>query len=255
VSTDVTTSGTAEDGSETLHPADIEAVVLARTIRDQETVFVGVNSPVPMAAALMAKATHAPHARLITIAGGIDPLPGRPDTAATSSPRYAEGSVALLDNLAFYDLVGRGGIDLTFLGGAQIDRAGRVNSSFLGDQRKPDVRFPGGGGAAFILPLAGRVVIWRAAHDRRIFVEEIGFVTATGHLDAVVTPLCVLGMDQGRLDLRSVHAGTDPSEVRAATGFQLRADPWPQTPAPTVEELTALRQADPEGIRFSEFTR
>ena len=243
------------EGTEGIHhPADVETVVLARTIQDGETVFVGVNSPIPMVAALMAKATHAPRARLITIAGGIDPTPGQPVTAATSSPRYAEGSVALIDNLAFYDLVARGGIDLTFLGGAQVDRAGQVNSSFLGDQLRPDVRFPGGGGAAFILPLAGRVVIWRAAHEPRIFVEEVGFVTATGNLDSVVTPLCVLGMAEGRLDLRSVHPGVDPDVVRASTGFGLRPDPWDETPAPTSEELSALHVADPAGIRFSEFT-
>ena len=72
--------------------------------------------------------------------------------AAGSDAVFATGSASIIDNLAFYDLVARGGIDLTFLGGAQIDRHGRVNSSLLGTQLSPRVRFPGGGGAAFILP-------------------------------------------------------------------------------------------------------
>ncbi|MGH3358258.1 MAG: CoA transferase, partial [Nocardioidaceae bacterium] len=85
-----------------LHPADIEAVELARIIRNGETVFVGVNSPLPMAAALMARATTAPDATLLTIAGGINPTPST-YTAATSDGVFAAGSASIIDNLAFYD--------------------------------------------------------------------------------------------------------------------------------------------------------
>lgn len=235
-----------------VHPADVEAIELARTIRDGETVFVGVNSPVPMAAALMARATTAPNATLVTIAGGIDPTPSA-YTAATSDAVYAAGSASIIDNLAFYDLVARGGIDITFLGGAQIDRAGNVNSSFIGDRQQPKVRLPGGGGAAFILPLAKRVVIWRAAHDRRIFVDRCEFVTAAGNLHRVVSPLCTFQLADGRLVVRSVHAGVDPLTVRERTGFAVEPEECPQTRPPTEAELEALQRADPEGIRYSEF--
>lgn len=233
--------------------ADIETIVLARKIRDHETVFVGVNSPVPMAAALMARATHAPDATLITIAGGINPAPVE-FTAATSDTVYAAGSASIVDNLAFYDLVARGGIDLTFLGGAQIDRRGRVNSSFLGNRRSPKVRLPGGGGAAFILPLARRVVIWRAAHTRRIFIENCEFVTAAGNLESVVTPLCTFDLLDDEMIVSSVHPGVDHETLRASTGFPINLDRAVETVAPTSEELDALNQADPAGIRFSEFT-
>jgi glutaconate CoA-transferase, subunit B len=239
--------------TQTVHPADMEAVVLARKIRDGETVFVGVNSPVPMAAALMAKAIHAPSATLITIAGGINPTPVQ-HSAATSSPMFAAGSASVLDNLSFYDLVGRGGIDLTFLGGAQIDRRGNINSSFLGSPRQPKVRFPGGGGGAYILPLAKRVVIWRANHDRRIFVDACDFVTAAGNLESVVTPLCVFERVGHELVVGSIHPGASADQVRDNTGFALASGTWDATPAPTAEELAALTAADPTGIRYSEFT-
>ncbi len=238
--------------SPTYTAADLESILLARMVRDGETVFVGVNSPVPMAAALMARATHAPNATLITIAGGVDPTPTA-FTPATSDAVFAEGSGTIINNLQFYDLVARGGIDLTFLGGAQIDQHGNVNSSFLGDSKAPEVRFPGGGGAAFILPLAGRVVIWRAAHDRRIFVPECNFVTATGNLDSVVTPLCTFGCRNRQLVVQSVHPGVDAQAIQDRTGFAVQLDDVPETMAPTSEELEALGHADPAGIRFSEF--
>lgn len=233
-------------------PANIEAVVLARMIRDGETVFVGVNSPVPMAAALMARRTHAPNGTLITIAGGINPDPVE-FTAATSDAVYARGSASVVNNLAFYDLVARRGIDLTFLGGAQVDRHGRVNSSFIGARERPKVRLPGGGGAAFILPLARRVAIWRAQHDRRIFVDECQFVTASGNLERVATPLCVFVRVDGQLVVESVHEGVDHGELQRRTGFPLQFDGVGATPTPTEQELEALNIADPKGIRFSEF--
>lgn len=236
----------------TASAADMEAVVLARMIRNGETVFVGVNSPVPMAAALMARATHAPDATLITIAGGINPAPVQ-YTPATSDAVFAAGSASVIDNLAFYDLVARGGIDLTFLGGAQIDRHGQVNSSFLGEQGTPSTRFPGGGGAAFILPLAKRVAIWRASHDRRIFVEKCEFVTAAGNLECVVTPLCVFGIRAGEMTVESVHPGVDKGLLQERTAFPLQLDAAPETEPPTPAELEALNHADPTGIRFSEF--
>lgn len=236
----------------TVHPADMETIELARTIRDGETVFVGVNSPLPMAAALLARATTAPEITLLTIAGGVNPVPVE-YTPATSDSIFAAGSASILDNLAFYDLVARGGIDLTFLGGAQIDRTGHVNSSFIGDQSSPKVRLPGGGGAAFILPLAGRVAIWRASHDRRIFVDNCDFITAAGNLDRVVTPLCTFEVSGGELAVATIHPGVDGEVLRERTGFEVDLGGCRTTPSPTPDELEALRRADPQGIRFSEF--
>ena len=233
-------------------PADLEAILLARKIANHETVFVGVNSPVPMAAALMARATHAPDSTLLTIAGGINPEPVE-FSAATSGAAFAAGSASIFDNLAFYDLVARGGIDITFLGGAQIDRHGHVNSSFIGTQDSPKVRFPGGGGAAFIMPLAKRVVIWRAAHSLRIFVEKCDFVTAAGNLESVITPMCVFDLLRGEMVVASRHLGVSEQSLQENTGFPLDLKGVPETMPPSAEEMDALNKADPAGIRFSEF--
>ncbi len=160
----------------------------------------------------------------------------------------------MFDNTDLYDLVCRGGVDLAFLGMGQIDRRARVNSSVIGPFDRPKVRLPGGGGAAVIMPRAKRVLIWRSAHTPRIFVEQVDFVTSTGNIDRVVTPLCVFRKEGGRLVVDSIHPGVTAEELRAQTGFPLNnTGDWVVTPKPTTEELAALEEMDPEGIRFLEF--
>ncbi len=232
--------------------ADMMAVAIARLVRDGERAFFGVNSPLPMVGVLLAKRLHAPRATVINIAGGINPAPPRL-APQTTDARLAEGSASIFDNADLYDLVGRGGIDLAFLGLAQVDAAGRVNTSFVGPPERPKVRFPGGGGAAYILPLARRVILWRAAHTPRIFVERVDFVTAAGNLDRVVTPLCVFHVRAGRLAVESVHPYTTLDEVKARTGFAIDQAEAPVTPPPTPAELAALAAVDPDGVRRSEF--
>src|SRR5690606_38417604 len=100
-----------------------------------------------------------------------------------------------------------------FLGMAQIDARGRVNSSFIGDPDRPTVRFPGGGGAPAIMPMAKRVVLWRSDHNRKIFTQEVNFVTSTGNLSRVVTPKCVFRMEKGLLTLDSIHPGVSREDI------------------------------------------
>jgi len=234
-------------------PPEMMAVALARLVGDGETVFVGVNSPLPLVAATLARRLHAPDATLITIAGGVNATPARL-SATTTAAGLAEGSASIFDNADFYDFVARGGIDLAFLGAAQVDAAGHLNTSVIGPHERPTVRFPGGGGAAFILPLAGRTVVWRASHSRRVFVERVDFVTASGRLDRVVTPLCVFRMDGGRLEVESVHPSSTAGEVARETGFPVHTSGVPSTAPPSEAELTALREVDPDGVRAAEFS-
>lgn len=229
------------------------AVAMARLIRDDETVFVGVNSPLPLVAAALAVRTHAKHATLITIAGGINPELSHL-TAATTDPGLARGSASVFDNPDLYDLVARGGVDLTFLGVAQADKHANLNSSVVGSHSSPTVRFPGGGGAAYILPLAGRTVVWRAAHTRRIFVERCDFVTAAGNVDRIVTPRCVFKREGGQLVLESVHPYVTREELQAQTGFTIAGlKEAVVTLAPTDHELAQLDAIDPTNVRSSEF--
>lgn len=233
--------------------ADQMAVCLAREVREGERVFHGVNSPLPMVAIFLAKKMHAPGCVLIEVAGSVDPRP-RALPFSTNDPELCRGAAAIFSNTDTYDLFARGGVDLLFLGGAQIDKAGRANMSYIGDPAAPKVRLPGGGGGAVIMPQAGRTVIWRAAHDTRIFVPRVDFVTQSGNLRRVVTPLAVFARKESGLELESVHSGHTAEEVAGRTGFPLDlSGPVPETPPPTAAEMEALEAVDPRGVRYSEF--
>lgn len=246
--------GTTSDADSARTKADQMAVCLARELRDGERVFHGVNSPLPMVAIFMAKKLHAPRAVLIEVAGSVDPKPDRLPFS-TNGPALCQGAAAIFSNADAYDLFARGGIDLMFLGGAQIDKAGRVNMSYIGNPSEPKVRLPGGGGGSVVMEQAWRVVVWRAAHDPRTFVPKVDFVTQTGNLRRVVTPLAVFAMGTGGLELESVHPGGLVEEVAAQTGFPLNLMRGiHETPPPTREELAVLAEVDPEGVRYSEFS-
>lgn len=233
--------------------ADQMAVCLAREVRDGDFVFHGVNSPLPMVAIFLAKRLHAPSCTLVSVAGVVDPNPERLPFS-TNSPELCDGAAGLFSSADMYDLFARGGIDLMFLGGAQIDKAGGVNMSYIGDPGAPKVRLPGGGGGAVIMPQGGRTVIWRTVHDKRTFVSKVDFVTQTGNLSKVVTPLAVFCMRKKGLDLESVHQGWRANEVAERTGFPLDlTGPVPETPPPTKKEMDALRVLDSQGVRYSEF--
>jgi glutaconate CoA-transferase subunit B len=224
------------------------AVALARLLRDGETVFFGVASPLPMVAALLAKRLHAPNLVILTLPGGVDPSPAELPVS-TVDPRLLGGAAAMVTLADIFDLSARGRLDTAFLGGVQIDQHGRINMSAIGDPRRPTVRLPGGAGSAALMPTARRTVIWRTRHDIRTFVAGLPVVTAAGNVDRVVTPLCVLRRMDGLLDVESVHPFSSPDEVRAATGFPVAASPQtPITPLPTDEELAILAAIDPAGV-------
>ncbi|MCC7368400.1 MAG: CoA-transferase [Chloroflexi bacterium] len=229
------------------------AVALARLLRDDETVFFGVASPLPMVAALLAKRLHAPSLTILTIPGGVDPRPASLPLS-TVDPLLLSGAVARITLADVFDLSARGRLDTAFLGGVQIDGQGRINLSAIGDPRHPKVRLPGGAGSAALMPTARRTVLWRTRHDTRTFVAELPFVTAAGNVDRVVTPLCVFQRIDGLLTVESVHPFSTADAVRAATGFPLTdAAAWPSTPPPTPDELAALREIDPAGRVAAEF--
>jgi glutaconate CoA-transferase subunit B len=228
------------------------AVALARLLRDGETVFFGVASPLPMVAALLARRLHAPGLVILTIPGGVDPAPSALPIS-TVDPGLLVGAPALITLADVFDLSARGRLDTAFLGGVQIDRAGRINLSAIGDPRRPKVRLPGGAGSAALMPTARRTILWRTRHDPRTFVPELPFVTAAGNVDRVVTPLCVLRRLDGALDVESVHPFSSPDEVRGATGFPVTVGPGTAvTPAATAVELAALHEIDPGGVVASE---
>lgn len=230
-------------------PVDIMVIAMARLLQDGEVVFQGVNSILPMVAVALARRVHAPGLQAVNIAGGYDPTP-RFLPRSSTDPELAFGSPALLSNEDLYDLCMRGGLDTVFLGAAQVDGYGRTNVSRIGPVDCPKVKLPGGGGAAVMMPTAGRVILSRAEHSRRSFVERLDAVTAAGNVDRVVTSRCVFRRVAGRLQVESVHSHSSPQEVVEHTGFALEgADTWPVTSEPTAEELAALAAVDPQRVR------
>jgi glutaconate CoA-transferase subunit B len=237
----------------TIRAREIMAVSLSRSLRDGETVFHGVASPLPMVAILMAQRLHAPHVVYLNITGSTDPSP-ESLPISTVDPRLLKGTRSLVTLTDLFDLAARGRLDTAFLSGVQIDAQGRINMSVIGDFNQPKVRLPGGAGSAALMPSARRTILWRTRHDPRVFVAKLDFVTAQGNVDRVVTPLCVFRRRDGRLVVESIHPGVTPDQLIAATGFPIDVDETTlETPAPTAAEREALAAVDPEGVSFSEF--
>jgi glutaconate CoA-transferase, subunit B len=229
------------------------AVSLARLLRDGETVFHGVASPLPMVAILMAQRLQAPNLVYLNITGSTDPSPERLPVS-TVDPRLLKGTRSLVTLTDLFDLAARGRLDTAFLSGVQIDAQGRINMSVIGDFTRPKIRLPGGAGSAALMPSARRTILWRTKHDSRVFVPKLDFVTATGNVDRVVTPLCTFRRHDGRLVVESIHPGVSPDHLIAATGFEIDVDESTLiTPEPTETELAALAAVDPDGVTFSEF--
>jgi len=227
-------------------PFSYLVVNLARQIRPDEVAFSGVNSTLPMLACLLAKRAYDFHYTYLNVAGGVEPVPAK-IPHSSSDPAIVTGSPAIFANEDFYDLCARGGLDLVFLGCAQVDGAGRTNVSVIGDWASPKVRLPGGGGAAVMMPTAKRVTTWRTEHSPRALVEKLDFVTAAGNLQTVVTPLAVFQKRDGRLALESWNPQVTPEEVVKRTGFRFDADGACPTPPPTEREAAALAALDPRG--------
>ena len=227
-------------------PFSYIVINLARQIRPHEIAFSGVNSTLPMLACLLAKRAYDFHFTYMNVAGGVEPAP-RTIPHSSSDPAIVHGSPAIFPNEDFYDLCARGGIDLVFLGCAQVDAEGRTNVSVIGPWDRPKVRLPGGGGAAVMMPTAKRVATWRTEHSRRALVEKLDFITAAGHLQTVVTPIAVFQKREGRLALESWNAQVTCDEVVARTGFAFDAAAAKPTAVPTPREAAALTDLDPNG--------
>jgi glutaconate CoA-transferase subunit B len=227
-------------------PFSYIVVNLARQIRPGEVAFSGVNSTLPMLACLLAKRACDFHYTWLNVAGGVEPVPDS-IPHSSSDPAIVTGSPAIFSNQDFYDLCARGGLDLVFLGCAQVDGAGRTNVSVIGDWANPKVRLPGGGGAAVMMPTAKRVATWRTEHSARALVEKLDFVTAAGNLQTVVTPIAVFQKREGRLALESWNPLVTLDEIVKRTGFRFDASGARPTPPITAREAAALAGLDPRG--------
>lgn len=236
--------------------------VAARFLEDGRTVVVGTGAP--CAAAMLAQKTHAPNLTIFFEAGGVGPiLPTMPISVGDS--RTFHKAIMASSMIDIMDACQRGVIDYCFLGGAQIDMYGNINSTVIGDFTRPKVRLPGSGGANDLASLTWRTMVI-TPHDARRFVPKVDFITSPGYLSGrgareaaglppgtgpykIVTNLCILGFDPetSRMRVESIHPGITKEGVAAATGFELLwPDHLPVTGEPSAEELRLLRnEVDP----------
>jgi glutaconate CoA-transferase subunit B len=238
--------------SERASPASVDwtademmTVAAARHLADGEVCFVGIG--LPSTAANLARRTHAPHLVLVYESGTIGAKP-RTIPLSIGDGQLAEtaDSVVSVPEIFNYWLQ-PGRIDVGFLGAAEIDRHGDINTTVIGAYDMPAVRLPGAGGAPEIATSCGRVLVVMR-QSPRAFVERVGFRTSLGRRVAtVITDIGVLERDpsvdeHGELVLTALHPGATVDDARAATGWDLRvADDVVETEPPGCEELGLLR--------------
>ena len=223
------------------HSADeMMTVAAARELRDGEVCFVGIG--LPSTAANLARGRHAPDVVLIYESGTIGSKPTRlPLSIGDGDLAETADSVVSVPEIFNYWLQG-GRIDVGFLGAAQIDRFGNLNSTVIGSYDEPKVRLPGAGGAPEIAAQAARVITI-IRQSPRTFVGELDFKTSPGAQNQVViTDLGILRRGE-ELVLEALHPGVTLEQAREATGWELNvADDLRTTDPPTADELTALRE-------------
>jgi glutaconate CoA-transferase subunit B len=234
----------------------------AREICDGEVVFVGMR--LPLIAFVVAKRTHAPNAVGLFENGVIRATPAPELIYTMADPPNILGATQCLDMLSVMSLLQSGRVDLGFLGAAEVDRFGNLNSTRVhGD--KGFTRLPGSGGACDIASLAKRFVVL-LEHSKRRLPERVSYVTSPGNgggagwrerkglprggPSAVITTKAVLRFgEDGEARLASVHPGVQIEDVVANTGWELRVlDNVAETPSPSAAELQAIREYDKEGF-------
>jgi len=244
--------------------SELLAVMSARLLREGQTVFAGVG--IPLLAAILAQKTRAPGLTILFEGGVIGPfveagkLP--PSTNEQRCTRRANMLVSITEVLL---MLQRGYVDVGFMGGAQIDRFGNLNSSYIGDTVNPKIRLPGTGGGNDIASLADMIVAMK--HEKRRFVEKVDFITSPGFLNGgqtradaglpaggmfrVVTDLGILGFDPvtRAMMVIALHPGVTADDIKANTGFEMPVpDDVETTEVPTPIELAILRELDPEQL-------
>lgn len=244
--------------------SEMLAVLAARQLKDGQVVFAGVG--VPLLAATLAQRLRCPGLTILFEGGVIGAFvePGKLPPS-TNDQRCTKRANMVLGSAEVLLLLQRGYVDVGFMGGAQIDQYGNLNSSFIGDPAAPKTRLPGTGGGNDISSLTSMIVAMK--HEKRRFVEKVDFITSPGFLRGrrtraesglvaggmfrVITELAVFGFDdeQRRMTVIALNPGVSREEVQDNTGFNLDFhDRVAVTEPPSNPELETLRLLDPERL-------
>lgn len=240
----------------------------AREIRDGEVVFVGMR--LPLLAFAVARSLHAPTAVGLFENGVSRDTPPQAPIITMGDPQNIAGAISCTTMLDVMGFLQQGRVDLGFLGAAEIDRYGNLNTTWVEDTRR--VRLPGSGGACDIAALSRRFVVIMS-HERRRFRERVTYRTSPGHGEGgtwrqhvgllgggpskVITTLGVFGFDPvtKEMILLSVHPGVTMEDIQRETEWKVSMAPRiEQTAAPTPEELEAILRFDPKGTWTGETT-
>lgn len=244
---------------------ELMVVVAARSLPDGASVVVGTGAP--CAAAMLAQKTHAPNLIVLFEAGGIAPQMQCAPVSVGDSQTFHHAIQASSMNTVM-DACSRGCVDFAFLGAAQIDMFGNLNTTCIGDWQRPKTRFPGSGGGNDLASLCRHSIIL-TPQDRRRFAAKLDFVTSPGYLTGkgareaaglpkatgpyrVITNMAVMGYDEEtcRMKVLSINEGHTREELIENTGFELLfASDLGVTASPAAEELRILRdEVDPTRV-------
>ncbi|WP_135822254.1 CoA-transferase subunit beta [Halostella litorea] len=252
--------------SEEYTPRELMVTAAAAEIDDGDTAFVGMR--LPLIAFQVAVSTHAPNSMAVYESGVVRDSPADGFIHTMCDLPNLNRAVSTTGMIDIMSRLQRGDVDVGFLGGAEVDRYGNLNTTRVaaGDR---EIRLPGSGGACDIACMAGRTVLLMP-HEPRRFVEEVNYVTSPGHAadgrgrknhpapgggpDALVTSKATFGFADGELYLRSLHPGVDADEVLGDFPWDVNTAPdvgegeVATTAEPTAEELDLIRTFDPDGF-------
>jgi glutaconate CoA-transferase subunit B len=247
-------------------PKEMMVIAAARKIKNFDIVFCGTG--ISILAAMAAKHINAPQSIIFFETGAVDSaLEELP--LAVSDPRVmynASTYCSLAETFAFMQNRNTGKNIIGILGAAQIDKYGNLNSTCIGDYRKPEVRFPGSGGACDVASFVGRTIVFMKLEKRK-FVKKVDYITSPGWLSypderkktgliaggptCVVTDMGIMGFDKNskKMYLTYFYPGIDPSEIKKNIGFNIDILRAKELEPPLRTELEALREkSDPERL-------
>ncbi len=246
-----------------LAPGELMVAQAAREIHDGERVFVGMR--LPLIAFVLAKRTHAPNAVGLFELGIVRDDPSPELLYTMGDPPNVSGAVWCARTIDLMGMLQRGDVEAGFIGGAEVDRHGNLNTTAIGgDRAHPKVQLPGSGGGADIASLAHRLIVIMA-HDKRRLRERVDFITSPGYGEGgdwrkrvglvrggpsvLITTLGVFRFVAGEAVLVSYHPGSSIDEIAANTGWTLAvAKDVRETVPPSESELRIIREYDPQGF-------
>lgn len=246
---------------------------LAQEFPDGQLIGEGANTPLGLAALLLAKLTHAKDATYVSGVGLTVDTAAYPLSLTRTEYMVATRSRARWDMRDDFSAFERGDYRVVLVAPAQVDRYGNTNNSVIGEYRRPRVRLPGGAGLPDVAAVQEKIIIYTTRHSPRTVVSRVDFISGPGFLDGgdarrragltrgaphrIVTNLGVFGFDpaSGEAVLTSVHPGVTVPHVQDATGFPLRVAPdLAETPEPPLDAVRLIRErVDPLEIRKLEF--